>query len=95
MYKAYKFRAYPNSRQIELIQKTFGCTRFVYNYYLDKKKTLYEEKKESISCFDMIKDLKNLYIDYPFLKEVDSCSLRCALFNLDNAYQSFFKKGGG
>lgn len=94
MYKAYKFRAFPNSKQIELIQKTFGCTRFIYNYYLDKKKTLYEEKKESISCFDMIKDLKNLYIDYPFLKEVDSCSLRCALFNLDNAFQRFFKKSG-
>ena len=46
MYKAYKFRAFPNSKQIEFIQKTFGCTRFIYNYYLDKKRTLYEEKKK-------------------------------------------------
>ena len=91
MYKAYKFRLYPNNKQIELIQKTFGCSRFVYNYYLGKKKMLYEEKKESLSCFDMIKDLKNLYIEYPFLKEVDSCSLRCSLFHLEDAFKRFNK----
>ena len=38
MYKAYKFRLYPNKEQIELINKTFGCGRFVYNHYLDKIK---------------------------------------------------------
>ena len=94
MYKAYKFRLYPNNKQVELIQKTFGCSRFVYNYYLGKKKMLYEDKKENLSCFDMIKDLKNLYIEYPFLKEVDSCSLRCSLFNLDAAFKRFYKRQG-
>ena len=94
MYNAYKFRLYPNNKQIELIQKTFGCSRFVYNYYLGKKKMLYEDKKENLSCFDMIKDLKNLYIEYPFLKEVDSCSLRCSLFNLDAAFKRFYKRQG-
>lgn len=28
--KAYKFRIYPNKAQEELIQKPFGCVRFVY-----------------------------------------------------------------
>ncbi|EJA6770529.1 TPA: helix-turn-helix domain-containing protein, partial [Clostridioides difficile] len=32
--KAYKFRMYPNKKQQELIKKTFGCCRFVYNKYL-------------------------------------------------------------
>ena len=94
MYRTYKFRLYPNSKQIEFIQKTFGCSRFVYNYYLEKKKKLYEDKKENLSCFDMIKDLKNLCIEYPFLKEVDSCSLRCSLFNLDDAFKRFYKRQG-
>ena len=35
--KAYKFRLYPTNEQETLINKTFGCTRFVYNYYLNKK----------------------------------------------------------
>ena len=59
MYKSYKFRLYPNDCQKELIHKTFGCTRLIYNYYLEKKKALYEEEKEDLSCFDMIKDLKD------------------------------------
>ena len=33
MYRAYKFRLYPNDKQKELIHKTFGCMRFVYNYF--------------------------------------------------------------
>lgn len=36
MYKAYKFRLCPNNNQKELIHKTFGCTRFIYNYFLNE-----------------------------------------------------------
>ena len=88
MYKSYRFRMYPTTSQIELIHKTFGCTRLVYNYYLEKK------KEANLSCFDMIRDLKNLQAEYPYLKEVDSCSLRCSLFNLDDAFKRYYKKQG-
>lgn len=87
MYKAYKFRLYPDDKQIVLIHKTFGCARFVYNYFLDKcKSTGY------IKAFDMCSMLKELYNEYPFLKEVDSCSLRCAIFNLEDSYKNYFAK---
>ena len=36
MYKAYKFRLYPDSSQKQLLSKTFGCVRLIYNYFLDK-----------------------------------------------------------
>lgn len=36
MYKAYKFRLYPNSYQKQLLSKTFGCVRLIHNYFLDK-----------------------------------------------------------
>lgn len=88
MYKSYRFRMYPTTSQIELIHKTFGCTRLVYNYYLETK------KEANLTCFDMIKDLKNLQAEYPYLKEVDSCSLRCSLFNLDDAFKRYYKKQG-
>ena len=94
MYKAYRFRLYPTTNQIELIHKTFGCTRVVYNHYLEKQKALYDEGKDSLSCFDMIKDLKNLQVERPYLKEVDSCSLRCSLFNLDDAFKRWYKGQG-
>ena len=94
MYKAYRFRLYPTTNQIELIHKTFSCTRVVYNHYLEKQKALYDEGKDSLSCFDMIKDLKNFQVERPYLKEVDSCSLRCSLFNLDDAFKRWYKGQG-
>ena len=94
MYKAYRFRLYPTTNQIELIHKTFGCTRVVYNHYLEKQKALYDEGKDSLSCFDMIKDLKNFQVERLYLKEVDSCSLRCSLFNLDDAFKRWYKGQG-
>lgn len=36
--KAYKFRIYPNKKQIELINKTIGSVRFVFNFFLGKQK---------------------------------------------------------
>ena len=94
MYKSYRFRLYPTTNQVELIHKTFGCTRVVYNHYLEKQKALYDEGKDSLSCFDMIKDLKNFQVERPYLKEVDSCSLRCSLFNLDDAFKRWYKGQG-
>ena len=54
MYKSYQFRLYPNDSQIIMIQKTFGCTRFVYNHYLEKR------KKGDLTCFDMINEGENI-----------------------------------
>lgn len=36
--KALKFRIYPNQKQAELINKTIGCSRFVYNFFVGKQK---------------------------------------------------------
>ena len=90
--RAYKFRVYPNTNQKEIINKTFGCTRFIYNYYLNKKQELYKNEKKSISTYECIKDIPTLYNERPYLKEIDSCSLRCALFDLDSSYNKFFKE---
>ena len=87
MYKTFRFRMYPNQDQIILINKTFGCSRFIYNYFLDKCK-----KNGYTSCIDMIKELPSLSLEYEWLKEVDSCSLRCSLFNLEDAFKNFFSK---
>ena len=88
--KAYKFRMYPNVNQKEFINKTIGCTRFLYNYMLNQKK-----ENISLSNFDLMKQISLLTITYPFLKEVDSCALRCALFDLENGFKKYFAKTGG
>ena len=93
--KAYRFRVYPNNYQKELINKTLGCNRFIYNFFLNEKITMYKETKKSISKYDLIKEIPNLYVDRPYLKEIDGISLRCSIFDLDNSYNKFFKEKKG
>lgn len=96
MLKAYKYRLYPNKQQEELIQKTFGCCRFVYNQTLAYRKSLYETKKESMSkfaCSDYVNHV--LKKEYKWLKEVDKFSLSNSVYNMDNAYQNFFTRHTG
>lgn len=60
MEKAYKYRIYPNKSQKIQIAKTFGCCRFVYNYYLAKRIELYEKNKETFSYVQCANDMKKL-----------------------------------
>lgn len=92
MNKAYKFRIYPNSEQKTMLSKTFGCTRMIYNYYLNKRIKLYEEEKMTFGYTKCAKDLTFLKKEKEFLKEVDSISLQQALRHLDTAFQNFFQK---
>lgn len=95
MEKAFKYRIYPNKKQQELIQKTFGCCRYVYNYFLDKKIIEYKENKKNLNFYDTCKLLTQLKKENEWLKEPDKCSLQNTLKNLDFAYQMFFKKNNG
>ncbi len=95
--KAYKYRIYPNSEQELLIQKTFGCVRFVYNHFLADRITAYKENGESRTFFQQNKMLTDFKKEYVWLQEPDKNALQLALKNLNTAYQNFFrnvKKGG-
>ena len=85
--RAYQFRLYPTKVQEVLIHKTFGCTRFVYNYCLDLKRN-----NKYLTKFDLIKELPGLKKDYSFLKEVDSCSLQNAITDLMVGFGLFEKR---
>lgn len=95
MEKAYKYRIYPNKKQKEILAKTFGCCRFVYNHYLDKRNKIYEQNKETFSYVRCANDMKQLKSELEWLKEVDSTALQSSLKDLDFAYQKFFKEHSG
>ncbi|MCR1898814.1 IS200/IS605 family element RNA-guided endonuclease TnpB [Irregularibacter muris] len=93
MLKSYKYRIYLKDEQKKQLAKTFGCTRFVYNYYLDKKIKLYEEKKETLSKIDCNNHLnRELKKEFIWLKEVDKFALTNAVYHLNTAYQNFFRR---
>ena len=90
-YKAYKYRLYPNQVQAELIQKTFGCVRYVYNHFLEERITVYKEHGESRTFFQQNKALTELKQELDWLREPDKNALQNALRDLNTAYQNFFR----
>ena len=85
--KSYKYRIYPNKEQEVLIQKTFGCCRFVYNQTLAYRIELYQTQEKSMSKFDCSEYVnKVLKPQYEFLLEPDKFSLINSVWNMEAAY---------
>lgn len=89
-YITYKYRIYPTQEQAELINKTIGCARFVYNTLLADCKKQYEETGKS-----KVKTPATLKSEYEWLKEVDSFALCNVQLHLQTAYKNFFSKKSG
>ena len=90
--KAYKFRIYPNKEQEILINKTFGCSRFVFNHFLTKWDNAYKETGKGLTYNSCSAQLTQLKKELTWLKEVDSIAIQSSLKNLTDAYSRFFKK---
>lgn len=93
---SYKFRIYPNREQQTLIQKTFGCARYVYNHFLAQRIAEYKTTGKAPTRFQQDKELTSMKKELPWLCEVDATALQSSVQTLDVAYQNFFRrvKGG-
>ena len=97
----YKFKISPNKMQEEKLNIMFGCSRFVWNYFLDLNNKIYLEarekdlKKKHLNYYDCAKKLTELKKEYEWLKNANSQSLQQTLKDLDTAYNRFFKKQSG
>ena len=93
MFKSYKYKLLPSIEQCVLLNKHFGSIRFIYNYFLNERKTEYETNKNTLNYYDNAKSLTILKHndEYKWLKEINSQSLQYSLKALDGAYQNFFK----
>ena len=92
MLKGFRARLYPNRKQEDLLKRTFGCCRVVYNHFLAERIRSYKEDGVSLT-YNKTSALLTLLKrdkDHLWLNEVDSMALQEALRNLDNAYQNFF-----
>lgn len=92
--RAYKFRLYPSREQAELLAKHFGCTRFVYNHFLNQRKEQYRLTGKSDNYYAQARSLTELKKQEAtaWLKEINSQSLQFALRSLETAYTNFFQK---
>ncbi|MHA1792480.1 MAG: RNA-guided endonuclease TnpB family protein [Promethearchaeota archaeon] len=93
IHRAYKFRLYPNQVQQALLDKTFGCCRFLWNQMLHERSETYhqlKDDKDKLYCHKY-KTEKEYKQEYSFLKEVDAKALQSSTNNLLTAFQNFFE----
>ena len=85
--RAVKIRIYPNAEQRVQIEKTIGCSRFIYNCMLADKIEHYKKEKK------MLRNTPASYKkEYPWLKEVDSLALANVQMHLESAFCKFFRE---
>lgn len=93
IHRAYRFRLKPTKEQEVLLNKHFGCARFVYNHFLNERIEQYRENKKSDNFYAQSKTLTQIKKkdETVWLKEVNAQSLQQSLMCLENAYTRFFK----
>jgi putative transposase len=91
--RAYLYRFYPTPEQAHTLAQTFGCTRFVYNWALHKRKRAYFDQGVKLYTKDLSAAITALKKEegMAWLKEVSSVPLQQALRHLDAAYTNFFE----
>jgi putative transposase len=85
MKKGLEVRLYPSKEQRVLIDKTIGCSRFVYNHVLALKKELWEDYKLSFNP-----NLKSFKEEWKFLTKVPSQALANSYMDCMTAFNNFF-----
>src|SRR5690606_26092756 len=93
IFRTYRFELQPTQEQQVLLNKHFGCVRYVYNHFLNERKEQYQADKKSDNYHTQAATLialKNTE-ETIWLKEVNSQSLQSALRCLETAYVNFFR----
>ena len=92
MDKTFEYRIYPSAGQEALLQKTFGCCRWVYSKVLAMRQDEYARTGKSRHINSYITQIPAWKkADAPWLSEVDSMALQQSLRDLDRACRNFFR----
>lgn len=91
--RAYRYRFYPTDEQQQQLARTFGCTRYIYNWMLETKTLIYRDSKESLSFAELSALLTTLKKQpgMAWLQEVPAVPLQQAIRHLDRAFANFFE----
>ena len=93
MNRSYKYRIYPNKKQIKLLERTLDLHRQFYNMALDQRQYVWRSRKRSLNYYDQASQVKELRpgTDFAFL---NYSSMQRTLKRLDRAFAAFFVGGG-
>ncbi len=68
----FQYRIYPTKKQVQKLNETLGECRWLYNHFLEQRKTTYEQEGQSLSCYHQIDTLGLLKQERATLKQVHS-----------------------
>ena len=90
--RAYRFRFYPTPQQEELLRRTLGCARLVYNKALALRSESWTRDRRNVTFKDTSRMLTEWKRDenLGFLNDVSCVPLQQALRHLQQAYANFF-----
>jgi len=92
--RAFKYRFYPTEEQADVLVRTFGCVRFVYNKALQERSDAWRERQQRTSFIQTSAALTawKRAEEMAFLNEVSSIPLQQALRHQQAAFTNFFAK---
>src|SRR2546428_6545832 len=92
MYKMFQYRLFPTKKQVHKLNETLNECRWLYNHFLEKRKTTCEQEGQSLSCYNQIDTLGLLKQERPILKQVYSQVLQNVAVRVDLAFKAFFRR---
>ncbi len=92
MYKMFQYRLFPTKKQVHKLNETLNECRWLYNHFLEQRKTTYEQEGQSLSCYNQIDTLGLLKQERPILKQVYSQVLQNVAVRVDLAFKAFFRR---
>ena len=98
MKKVCKIRFYPTKSQINLINETLGCCRYIQNKYIEYNIESYKNDKKFVSGYDFskyINKLKKSYSGYDWVNKYSSKAIKDAIMTEEKAFKKFFKEKNG
>ena len=98
MIKTVKLRIYPNKSQINIINGTLGCCRYIYNKYIEFNIISYKTSGKFVFGYDFSKYinwLKKNDKEYEWIKRYSSKAIKDTIMNAENAFKRFFKEKNG
>ena len=88
----FQYRIYPTKKQVQKLNETLGECRWLYNHFLEQRKTTYEQEGQSLSCYNQIDTLGLLKQERATLKQVHSQVLQNVAVRIDLAFKAFFRR---
>ena len=92
--RAYRYRFYPTPEQADLLNRTFGCVRYVYNRALAERSRAWTQEKKRVTFAQTCRMLTQWKAEpeRAWLREVSNVALQQALQHLQSAFVNFWGK---